>query len=44
MVSWDPMQKQEKNLSEGHRSKKDVLFWFQNIKVPFGIGHPPPTH
>ena len=28
-----------KFLSEAHRSEKDVLFWFQNIKVPFGIGH-----
>ena len=33
------MQKQEKFLLEGHRSKKDVLFWVQNIKVLFGIGH-----
>ena len=31
-------------LSEGHRSEKDAHFWVQNIKVPFGIGHPPPTH
>ena len=44
MVEWDPVQKQEKFLSEAHRSKKDVLFLVQNIKVPFGIGHPPPTH
>ena len=21
-----------------------ALFWVKNIKVPFGIGHPPPTH
>ena len=35
------MQKQEKFSSESHRSEKDVLFWVQNIKVPFGIGHPP---
>ena len=34
------MQKQEKLLSEGDRSKKDKKFWVQNIKVPFGIGHP----
>ena len=34
------MQKQEKILSEGHRSNKDKKFWVQNIKVPFGIGHP----
>ena len=34
------MQKQEIFLSEGHRSQKDVIFWVQNIKVPFGIGHP----
>ena len=40
MVSWDPMQKQENFLSEGHRSKKDRIFWVQNIKVPFGIGYP----
>ena len=25
----------------GHRSKKDVLFWIQNIKVLFGIGCTP---
>ena len=31
------MQKQEKKSFEGHRS----TFW---IKMPFGIGHPPPTH
>ena len=31
------MQKQEKKFFEGHRS----TFW---IKMPFGIGHPPPTH
>ena len=30
-----------KFLLEGHRSKKDVLFWVQNIKVPFAIEHPP---
>ena len=36
----DPMQKQEKYLLEGHRSNKDVTFWVENIKVPFGIGHP----
>ena len=36
--------KSGKILSEAHRSKKDVLFWVQNIKVPFGIGHPLPTH
>ena len=37
--------KNRKNfLLEGHRSEKDVLFWVQNIKVPFGIGHPPPKH
>ena len=34
------MQKQENFLSEAHRSEKDVLFWVQNIKVPFGVGHP----
>ena len=44
MVLWDPVQKQENFLLEGHRSEKDVLFWVQNIKVPFGIRHPPPTH
>ena len=43
MVYWDPVQKQETFLLEGHRSEKDVLFWVPNIKVPFGIGHPPPT-
>ena len=37
MVWWDPVQKQEKIVFEGHRS----TFW---IKMPFGIGHPPPTH
>ena len=21
-----------------------ALFWVKNTKVPFGIGHPPPTH
>ena len=31
------MQKQEKKFFEGHRS----TFW---IKMPFGIGHPPPIH
>ena len=31
------MEKQENFISEGHRS----TFY---IKVPFGIGHPPPTH
>ena len=36
--------KTEKKFIGGHRSKKDVLFWVQSIKVPFGIGHPPPTH
>ena len=36
MVWWDPVQKQEKNFSEGHRTSFC-------IKVPFGIGHPPPT-
>ena len=40
MAYWDPVQKQENFLLEGHRSKKDVLIWLQNIKVPFGIGHP----
>ena len=38
------MQKQENFLSEAHRSEKDVLFWVQNIKVPFWIGHPPHLH
>ena len=28
----------------GSQERKDVLFWVQNIKVQFGIGHPPPTH
>ena len=28
-------------LTRSHRSEKDVLFWVQNIKVPFGMGHPP---
>ena len=37
MVQWDPVEKQENFISEGHRS----TFC---IKVPFGIGHPPPTH
>ena len=38
MVWWDPVQKQEKRIFEGHRS----TFC---IKVPFGIEHPPPpTH
>ena len=41
MVYWDPVQKRENFLLEGHRSEKDVLFWVQNIKVPFGIGQPP---
>ena len=31
------MQKQEKNFFEGHQSTLC-------IKMPFGIGHPPPTH
>ena len=35
------MQKQQNFLLVGHRSEKDVLFWVQNIKVPFGIGHWP---
>ena len=38
------MQKQEKFLSEGHRSKNDKIFCVKKIKVPFGIGHPPPTY
>ena len=29
--------KQEIFLSDYHRSKKYILFWVQNIKVPFGI-------
>ena len=33
-----------KKLSDGHRSKQDVLFVVQNIKVPFGIEPHPPTH
>ena len=33
----DPVQKQEIFFFEGHRS-------FFCIKMPFGIGHPPPTH
>ena len=37
MVQWDPVQKQDIFFFEGHRS----TFW---IKMPFGIGHPPPTH
>ena len=44
MVYWDPVQKQENFLLEGHRSEKDVLFWVRNIKVPFVIGHPPHLH
>ena len=40
MLYWVPVQKQEKCLLEGHRSKKDVLFGVQNIKVPFKIGYP----
>ena len=39
MVHWNQVQKWEIFLLEGHRHKKDVLFWGQNIKVPFGIGH-----
>ena len=27
----------------GSQERKSVLFWVQ-IKVPFWIGHPPPTH
>ena len=34
------MQKQENYYLWSHRSKKGVLFWAQNIKVPFGMGHP----
>ena len=26
MIYWDPVQKQENFLLEGHRSEKDVLF------------------
>ena len=37
MGLWDPVQKQENFISKGHRS----TFC---IKVPFGIGHPPPKH
>ena len=37
MVKWDPVQKQEIFFFEGHRS-------FFCIKMPFRIGHPPPTH
>ena len=33
-----------KFLLVGHRSKKDVLYLVQNIKVPFGIGHSSPMH
>ena len=33
--------KTEKFLLKGHRSKKDVIFWVQNIKLPLGIGHSP---
>ena len=40
MVYWDPVQKQENFVLECHRSEKDVPFRVQNIKVPFGIGHP----
>ena len=40
MVYWDPVQKQENFLLEGHRSKKDVLIWLLNLKVSFGIEHP----
>ena len=28
----------------GLQEQKICPFWVQNIKVPFGIGHPPPTH
>ena len=37
MVLWDPVQKQENFVFEGHQS----TFW---IKMTFGIGHPPPIH
>ena len=36
--------KTERNFIGGSQEQKDVLFWVQNIKVPFGIGYPPPTH
>ena len=36
--------KTRKKFKMGHKSKIDVLFWVKNIKVPFGIGHLPPTH
>ena len=28
----------------GSQEQKRCTFLVQNIKVPFGIGHPPPTH
>ena len=33
--------KMGKKFWDGHRSKKDVIFCVQNIKVPLGIGHSP---
>ena len=33
--------KTEKIFIRGSQEQKDVLFWVQNIKVPFVIGHPP---
>ena len=33
-----------KNFIRGSQGQKYVLFWVQNIKVPFQIGQPPPTH
>ena len=35
------MQKQEIFYLGSCRSEKHVLFWARNIKVPFGMGHPP---
>ena len=33
--------KQEIFYLGSRRSEKHVLFWARNIKVPFGMGHPP---
>ena len=33
-----------KKIIEGSQERKACTFWVQNIKVPFHIGHPLPTH
>ena len=38
------LQKQEIFYLGSRRSEKHLLFWARNIKVPFGMGHPPPAH